>query len=471
MHKYLLAVPAAAAIVAAANPHRHGHQHLHQRGVATTTQVVATATVFEVNGTPISKEDACEGVEDGEYTWKNAADGTGVCATSISSAASISNAASSSSAAPTTSEAAASPWADWSSSASSPSEVASGGGFYQASSQASWPSAPSSAPASAGNGGWRGSSGGQGVDSDFPDGQLDCGTFPSQYGALPVHYLGMSGWAGLQAVKMSGNAFSDIVTGIAGESCSEGMMCSYACPPGYQKSQWPSAQGSTGQSVGGIKCQGGKLHLTNPGLSSKLCIPGKGGVSAQNNAGGVVAICRTDYPGTESEVVPVELEPGETEQLTVPDAGSYYQWQGKSTSAQYYLNPVGFGADQACKWGSPDQPLGNYAPINFGVGFKEGKTWLSIFQNAPTTQAKYQGKVELQGDISDKCYYENGQYCGATGCNSNGCTVSLMLLRMRSMCTDKLHRSPSDLVKQLSSFRNRQAHTYQRNNEAATQTL
>ncbi len=455
MHKYLFAVPAAAAIVAAANPHRHGHQHLHQRDMATTTQVVATATVFEVNGTPISKEDACEGIEDGDYTWKNAADGTGVCATSASA-----------SAAPTTSEAASSTWTDW----SSPSEAATGGGFYQASSEASQPSAAPSAASPPSSGGWGGSSGGQGVDSDFPDGQLDCSAFPSQYGALPVNYLGLSGWAGLQAVKISGGLVHDIVTGTAGQSCSEGMMCSYACPPGYQKAQWPTEQGSTGQSVGGIKCEGGKLHLTNPGLSSKLCIPGKGGVQATNNAGGVVAICRTDYPGTESEVIPVELQPGETEQLTVPDAGSYYQWQGKSTSAQYYLNPVGFGADQACKWGEPSQPLGNYAPINFGVGFKEGKTWLSIFQNAPTTQAKYQGKVELQGDISDKCYYENGQYCGATGCNSNGCTVSLLNV-VSIMRTDKYTRSLSVLAKLLSSFRNKELYLKHRNDNEAAQTL
>ena len=440
MQKYLLAVTAAAATVAAANPHRHGHQHLHGRGMATTTEIVATATVFEVNGTPISKEDACEGVEDGEYTWKNSADGTNVCATS---------AAPSSSATPSPSSSSA--WA-------SPSEAA--GNFYQASSSWAAPSAAASSSWSGGSGGsggsWGGGSGGQGLDSDFPDGQLDCSAFPSEYGAVALDYLGMGGWSGLQAVTIAGGFVNHIVTGIAGESCSEGMMCSYACPPGYQKSQWPSTQGSTGQSVGGISCSGGKLHLTNSAMSSKLCIAGMGGVAAKNDASGVVAICRTDYPGTESEVIPVELQPGETEQLANPDASSYYQWQNKATSAQYYLNPIGYGADKACQWGSPGGNLGNYAPINFGVGHKDGKTWLSIFQNAPTTNAQYQGKVELTGDISDKCYYENGQYCGATGCNSNGCTVSSFLLILM-MCTDNVSRSPSTLAQLLSSFRNRQS--------------
>ena len=80
MHRYLLAVTAAAVGVTAA-AHQHKHQHLHQRDMATTTQVVATATVFEVNGTPISKEDACEELRMEDYTWKNPGDAAGVCST------------------------------------------------------------------------------------------------------------------------------------------------------------------------------------------------------------------------------------------------------------------------------------------------------------------------------------------------------------------------------------------------------
>ena len=75
-------------------------------------------------------------------------------------------------------------------------------------------------------------------------------------------------------------------------------MCSYACPAGYQKSQWPEAQGASAQSVGGLMCgTDGKLHLTNPGLSKKLCIEGTGLVNVQNNLNKNAAICRTDYPG------------------------------------------------------------------------------------------------------------------------------------------------------------------------------
>lgn len=360
-----------------------------------------------------------DGQDPGVCSSSTAASSTWMAWTS-STTASSSSTTSAASAATTTSVAAAS---------STPAE------FWAAPSSSSGWSAPSSAPSSASGGGWGSqpsqgswgapSSGGSGVNSDFPDGTLSCSDFPSQYGAVQLPYLGLGGWSGLQNPNIVGGVVGKIVTGISGQSCTEGMMCSYACPPGYQKSQWPpNLQGSSGESVGGLQCQGGKLHLTNSALSSKLCIPGVGGVQAQNNAGGVVAICRTDYPGTESETVPVELQPGETEALTVPDASTYYTWQGKSTSAQYYLNPIGYPASQACQWGSPGTPLGNYAPINFGVGAKDGTTWLSIFQNSPTTSAQYQGTVELQGNLSGSCKYSNGQYCGATGCNSQGCTVS-----------------------------------------------
>jgi len=203
-------------------------------------------------------------------------------------------------------------------------------------------------------------------------------------------------------------------------------MCSYACPPGWQKSQWPSEQGSTGQSVGGISCSGGMLHLTNSALSDSLCIQGAGSVQATNNAGSVVSICRTDYPGTESETVPVEIQPGSTEPLTCPDASSYYTWEGLSTSAQYYLNPPGYGSSDACQWGSPGSDIGNYAPINFGVGAKSGTIWLSIQANTPTTNVPYPGTVEIQGNLAGSCKYENGQYCSDSGCNSAGCTVSVI---------------------------------------------
>jgi hypothetical protein len=295
---------------------------------------------------------------------------------------------------------------------------------YPASSSPIITSSTSAAPAVTGSA----SSGEQGLTSAFPDGQLSCSTFPSDYGAVAIDYLNLGGWTGLQLVTISDNEVTNIVTGVSGDTCVEGMMCSYACPPGYQKTQWPSTQGSTGQSVGGLSCSGGMLHLTNSALSISLCMEGTGNVYAENNAGSVVSICRTDYPGTESETIPTVVEAGQTQPLTCPDASNYYQWEGKSTSAQYYLNPPGYGASDACQWGSPSKPLGNYAPINLGVGASGGTTWLSIQANSPTTNATYPGSVELQGNLAGSCKYENGQYCSDTGCDSAGCTVSLIFL-------------------------------------------
>lgn len=401
----LAVTAAAAANVVLAQPAKHNHAHLHDMRKRTQTETSwvsgPTAYAFVLDGQPLSLEEVCSGVASNELKWAENAP-AGICDSSSSSAPAATSTVSVPSAAAffQKSSAAASTWASWSSSTSSAAAASSTG----------WSS-------------WSGA-GGNGVTTPFPDGQLDCGTFPSEYGAVPLDYLGMGGWSGLQSVTFGVSAITNIVTGVSGDSCTDGMMCSYACPPGYQKSQWPSTQGATGQSVGGIQCKNGKLYLTNSGLSSNLCIPGQGGVQATNKASGVVAICRTDYPGTESETIPVELQPGATEPLTNPNSDTYYQWTGMSTSAQYYLNPIGVSAQEGCQWGTAGSNMGNWAPINFGVGYKGGKTWLSIFQNKPTTTASYQGSVSIQGDLSDTCTYSNGQYCGATGCNSNGCTVS-----------------------------------------------
>ncbi|KIW62590.1 hypothetical protein PV04_10751 [Phialophora macrospora] len=420
-----VALTAVTATAVLAQPHVHKHRRFHEhnlneRDVTKTAWAPGpTDYVYMLNGQELTAEEVCEGLQDNELKFVDGQD-PGVCSqTSTSTWSAPTSTSTESSTIPSTTTTYSAP------EASSPSAAE----FYQTASSPAWTSpsesASSAAPAQSSSAPSY-SSGGTGINAQFPDGELDCGTFPSDYGAVALEYLGMAGWSGLQAVTIAGGFVNHIVTGISGESCTDGMMCSYACPPGYQKSQWPSTQGATGQSVGGLKCSGGKLYLTNPSLSTSLCIPGVGGVEATNSANAVVAICRTDYPGTESETIPVELQPGETEQLTVPDAGSYYQWQGQSTSAQYYLNPIGTPASVGCQWGSPGGNVGNYAPINFGVGAKAGTTWLSIFQNSPTTNAQYQGTVELKGNLSGSCKYSNGQYCGASGCNSQGCTVSII---------------------------------------------
>ena len=141
---------------------------------------------------------------------------------------------------------------------------------------------------------------GSGLDLEFPDGTIDCSTFPSQYGPIEIEWANLGGWAGIQYITVEGDSVTRIVTAIpGGKGCIPGAMCSYACPPGYQKSQWPSTQGSTGQSVGGIQCNSaGKLALTNPGLSKTLCMKGTGAITVENKLSSNAAICRTDYPGS-----------------------------------------------------------------------------------------------------------------------------------------------------------------------------
>ena len=140
---------------------------------------------------------------------------------------------------------------------------------------------------------------GQGLELEFPDGEIDCSTFPSEYGPIEIEWANLGGWSGIQYITVEGNAVTHIDTAVAGgKGCIPGAMCSYACPPGYQKSQWPSTQGALGQSVGGIQCNANsKLSLTNPNLSKTLCMKGTGAVHVQNKLSTNAAICRTDYPG------------------------------------------------------------------------------------------------------------------------------------------------------------------------------
>jgi len=174
------------------------------------------------------------------------------------------------------------------------------------------------------------------------------------------------------------------------------------------------------------------LHLTNPTLSKNLCIPGTSAVNvvAQNNLNGVVSVCRTDYPGSESETVPVAVSPGGSQPLTCPDASAYYVWTGKSTSAQYYVNPEGYGPSDACIWGDSSKPLGNFAPVNIGVGYSNGQAYVSIFPNAPTTNANLAYKITVSADATGQtCTYNNGVYSSSIGADStSGCTVSVFPL-------------------------------------------
>ncbi|RAK94940.1 SUN family protein UTH1 [Aspergillus ibericus CBS 121593] len=392
--------------------HHHQHRHHHKRSPETEVVTVPgpTVTTYVLDGKVISLDEVCAGIRKGTLTWSGSVPANACSSSTVSSTTTT----------PSATLAAAAEFIEVAvkhSSSSSSSKATS----TKTSSSYSY-SASASASASASS-----SSSATGVDKEFPDGELDCDTFPSEYGAVALDYLGLGGWSGIQYVTIVDEIVDTIVTGVTGDSCISGAMCSYACPAGYQKSQWPSAQGSTGQSVGGIECKSGKLYLTNSALSKKLCIEGVGGVHVQNNLSEDVAVCRTDYPGTESETIPLAVASNsELHPLTCPNGDSYYKWEGKTTSAQYYINPKGVSTEVGCQWGNSSEPYGNWAPLNMGVGENDGK-WLSLFQNSPTTSTKLDFNVKIEGDdLSGSCKYEDGTFYSETGSNDSGCTVEVL---------------------------------------------
>ncbi|KAK3372535.1 hypothetical protein B0H63DRAFT_527371 [Podospora didyma] len=410
------AVAAAVVVVAVAQPHnhQHGHRHRHVKNAASpidkrapavvVTEVVEGPTEYKyvLDGQQVDPEEAEKGIEQGLYVV------VGSTTPSFTSAAPIISTSTSipqggqffeikTQAAPTTSEA-----APTTSSAAPPPPATS-----------SAAPAPVSAPAN--------------IDEDFPSGKLKCDKVPTEYGAVEIPWAGTGGWTTIQQFGpwIKGQMVNNIVSPITG-TCVKQSMCSYACPPGYQKTQWPEdSQGATGQSVGGLWCNDeGFLELTRPS-HAKICEKGAGGVFIKNNlSGSSSAVCRTDYPGNEAMLIPLETTPGNTYPLTNPDSSTYYEWQGKHTTAQYYVNNKNVEVEQACTWVSSKHPdsAGNWAPLNIGVGKDvHGITYISLFPNLPTSHAQLDFKIEITGDISGTCSYENGQYSGG----GNGCTVGL----------------------------------------------
>jgi SUN family beta-glucosidase len=284
------------------------------------------------------------------------------------------------------------------------------------------------------------STGGIGLDSSFPSGSIPCSTFPSAYGAVAADWLGLSDWIGVQtcpSYSPGAESISDISTVPVGSDggCVPNSFCSYMCPPGYQKSQWPSAQGSAGQSIGGLYCNShGILELSRPSVS-QLCVPGTGEVVVENTLGNSVSVCRTDYPGTESMTVAMSVLPGETNELTCPYAEDYYMWNNQFTSAQYYVNPSGVSTSIACQWQNSNTPgdwwgapgnCGNWAPVNLGAGRgPTGETFISMFPNFPTNPTGcLDFDIKITGDVSGDCAYKNGSFYSNDVLSPTGCTVS-----------------------------------------------
>lgn len=252
-----------------------------------------------------------------------------------------------------------------------------------------------------------------GPNQEFEDGTIKCSDFPSGQGVVEVDWADLNGWTTI--MDESGNTATD---------CQDGYYCSYACQAGMSKTQWPSEQPANGVSVGGLYCKNGYLYRSNTD-TNYLCEWGVESANAVNNVDQSIALCRTDYPGSENMVIPTLVEAGSTQPISVVDEDSYYKWQGKKTSTQYYVNNAGVSAEDGCVWGTEGSGVGNWAPVVLGAGYTDGVTYLSIIPNpnnmaAPNYNVKI---VAAEGStVNGDCYYENGVYNGS---GSDGCTVSV----------------------------------------------
>ena len=309
----------AAGTLVAAQPHRHHHRHPLKRDTQVVSVPGPTVVVYEYEGQTISQSEVCAGIAAGTLKWASGSDGGDACSSDAPAAApqpaaSVPAAASPVApvqavvtSAPATTDAGDFLQSPTSSVATTTSSVVAASPSSSAASSASAPAPQSSTLSDSSDSSDSSTTtpSAKGLDTPFPDGQLDCSTFPSDYGAIPVPWQGIGGWSGIQYVQISGSSVTHIDTAVpsqGGSFCtargSQPAMCSYACPAGYQKSQWPSTQGANSESIGGLMCgTDGKLHLTNSALSNKLCILGEGNVNVKNTLSQNAAICRTDYPG------------------------------------------------------------------------------------------------------------------------------------------------------------------------------
>jgi hypothetical protein len=266
---------------------------------------------------------------------------------------------------------------------------------------------------------------GTGLNKVFKSKELSCDTFPSDYGAIALPWLGLDNWSGIQKLKKyNPSQIYNLVTGVSGEKCESGGLCTYACPPGYFSTQYPlEDQQSDGTSIGGLFCNSdGKLELTNPDINV-LCKAGEGGISVKNELSKGVAVCQTMYPGTENMVIPSYAAAGGTVELLNPKQ-DFFKWGGAKTSAQFYVNKAGYTVEESCQWQPEQDPTGagNWAAIVIGVGKDGDLTYISILPNTPTSTAVLGFNIEITGKgLIGSCKYENGIFSNG---DPKGCTVS-----------------------------------------------
>ncbi|KAI9694699.1 MAG: hypothetical protein M1822_000315 [Bathelium mastoideum] len=440
----------ATAGLVAGQPHAHQHQHRHLARSNVQYDVVHVM-VYELNGQPISKEDVDEGIKNGTLVLASDGQVSSVAAAPAAPATHAPAAPAPAASSQSKAQVAAAPATNYQPKPASPAPAPSSNGNGNSNSNSNSNSGDNNVGGS--ENGWSNAAG-SGIDQEFPDGQISCSEFPSQYGAKAVPWMNVGGWSGIQTPGnsfpgLNKGAITDISTQVSsacsgGDCCTGGSFCSYACPASYLKSQWPTGnQGETGQSVGGLYCNpsDNKLYLTNPGLSKKLCIAGASqvNVNVASSLENDVPICRTDYPGIENMNIPTIAVGGSGSNTSTPLAcvsgSSYYHWQGASdnanyaTSGQYYVSPSKYSVSEACTWGSQSEPTGNYAPIILGVGVDaNNKGWFAIQDNSqkPAGAQLDFGIRIASNDGVNFCDYQPGKgFTNVLGTNSQGCTVEI----------------------------------------------
>lgn len=250
----------------------------------------------------------------------------------------------------------------------------------------------------------------------FEDGVHDCDSLPTGQGVIGIDWLSELNGGFSSIMDMDGETSS---------TCKDGFYCSYACQAGMSKTQWPEDQPSSGISVGGLYCKNGKLYRSNK-KKDYLCEWGHKGTNFVSNIKKDIAICRTDYPGSENMNVPTLLEAGKKAPVSVVDSDNYYMWKGGRSSTQYYVNNAGVSVEKGCIWGTAGSGVGNWAPVVLGAGNTAGKTYLSLIPNPNNKDApNYNIKIRGTNGASTvgACSYEDGNYKGGHG--SDGCTLTV----------------------------------------------
>ncbi|KAF2126847.1 glycoside hydrolase family 132 protein [Dothidotthia symphoricarpi CBS 119687] len=442
--KLHIAVLVATAAASVAKPHAQVHHHAHRvdRRIAHPDVIVyaptsvETVVVYELNGHPISEEEVRQGIANGTLVWG----GDGILSTSTNGPVTFPTAV---------------PVPDEPKSQSSVQEFKSQTQEpVSSAAQSSLQAAPSATPesVSAPQPAYFPKTAAELVDHDgncsecdvkFPNNKLPCNEFPYGYGAMPLWHEGLGGWSGIQDPVYRGNdGFDDIRTVVHGSCndgscCEPGTFCSYGCPNPYLKLSFPTKQGRTGQTVGGLYCNdNGLLEMADGALGKTLC--GKGSqnmtVKVENKLSQSVSICRTDYPGTESMVFPLTVGPGETGFLANPDQAKYFFWEGKATSAHYYINKQGVPESQACTWGVDGKNKGNWGPAIFGTSWDDinmNMGFSSLKQNELNKGEPLDYSITFAGDnVVSPCRYmkSTDQYCQADECwydRGRGCTAAI----------------------------------------------